>query len=89
MNGPRIKRPPVFKSEVPGLGAGDNRKGMGISVSASSSTDTTGDSTSRLKNSNEKGAEPVNSLTLNNKGKSIASSSHESSRVVGVIFLLC
>ena len=89
VNGPRIKRQPVFKPEVPGLDAGDNRKDMGINASASSSTDTTSASTSRLKNSNEKGAEPVNSLTLNNKGKSIASSSHGSSRVVRVISRLC
>ena len=85
MDGPRP--PPVFKPEVPGLDE-DNRKEMGIVVftSASSSREeATSASTSRLQNSNEKGAEPVNSLTLNNKGKkSIASSSssHGSSKVV-------
>ena len=89
-NGPRIKRPPVSKPEVPGLDVGDNgTKDMGIATSASSSTDGTSASTSRLKKSNEKGAEPVNSLTLNNKGKSIASSSRSSSRAVRVIFHLC
>jgi hypothetical protein len=90
MNGPRTKRPPVFKPEVPGLDDDDdddNRKGdMGIV--ASSFRDATSASTSRLKNSNEKGPEPVNSLTLN-KGKSIASSSssHGSSRVVSSFFV--
>ena len=83
VNGPRIERQPAFKPEVL---AGDNVKEMGIVTSASSSTDTTSASTSRLKNSNEIGAEPVNSLTLNNKGKSIAPSSHGSSRVVRDIF---
>jgi hypothetical protein len=79
VNGPRIKQSsPVFKPQVPELDAdaGDNLK----------DTSRTATSTSRLKNSNEKGAEPVNSITLNNKGKSIASSSHGSSRVVRVIF---
>ena len=89
VNGPRIKRLPVFKAEVPRLDAGDNHEDMGIATSASSSMDTTRASTSGLKNSNEKGSEPVNSLTLNNKGNSIASSSHGSSRVVRVIFHLC
>ena len=88
VNGPRIRRSPVFKSEIPGL-AEDNRKDMRIATSASSSTGDTSASTSRLKNSNETGAEPVNSITLNNKGKNIASSSHGSSRVVRVILYLC
>jgi hypothetical protein len=80
VNGPRVKQSPVFKAQVPGLDAGDNRKDT-------SSTPATSASTSRLKNSNEKGAEPVNySITLNNKGKSIASSSHV---VVRVIFHCC
>ena len=86
VNGPRIERPPAFKPEVL---AGDNGKEMGIVTSASSSSDTTSASTSRLKNSNEKGAEPVNSLTLNNKGKSIAASSQGSSRVVRDVVHLC
>ena len=88
VNGPRIKQSPVFKlAEVTGLDADDNRKDMEISTSASSFSCATSASTSRLKNSNEKGAEPVNSITLNkSKGKSIASSSH---RVVRVISSLC
>lgn len=91
VNGLIVKRPPVFKPEVPRLDAGDNNrnKDMGIATSASScSADATSASTSRLKNSNEEGAEPVNSLALNNKGKSIASSSHSSSRAVRVIFFI-
>ena len=97
VNGPRIKQSPVFKpAEVPELDAGDNRKDrkdrkdMGIVTSASSSSCGTSANTSRLKkNSNENGAEPVNStLTLSNKGKSVASSSHGSSRIVRVIFHL-
>lgn len=80
VNGPRIQQSsPVFKPQVPEMDADaeDNRK----------DTSCTATSTSRLKNSNEKGAEPVNSVRLNNKGKSIASSRsrHGSSRVVRVI----
>ena len=82
VKGPGIKRSPVSKLKD----AGDNRKDMGIATSASSSRDATSASTSRLKNSNEKGAEPVNSVTLHNKGKSVASSSYGSSRDVRVIF---
>ena len=90
VNGPRIKQSPVFKPpQDPGLDAGDNRKDMGIATSASScASSATSASTSRLKNSNEKGAEPVNSITLNNKGKDIASSSRHgsSNKVVRVIY---
>lgn len=85
VNRPGIKQKPVFKPNVSEVAddAGDNHKGMGIYTSASSSTDATSASTSRLKNSC---AEPVNSVASNNKGKSIASSSYGSSRVVRVFF---
>ena len=91
VKGPEIiRQSPVFKPNDPELDAEDNRKDMGIATSASSSTGATSTSTSRLKNSNEKSAEPVNSITLDNKGKSIASSSsHGSFRVVRVVFLSC
>lgn len=84
-----IRQSPVFKPNDPELNAEDNRKDMGIATSASSSRGATSTSTSRLKNSDEKSAEPVNSITLDNKGKSIASSSsHGSFRVVRVDFHL-
>jgi hypothetical protein len=78
VNGPGMKRPPVIKDQVAGLDAVDNRKDMrGIAASSCAG------GMSKLKNSNEKGAEPVNSV--NDKGKSIASGS---SRVVRVFFFL-
>jgi Targeting protein for Xklp2 (TPX2) domain len=84
VNGPVIERPPVFKPEAPDLD--DTSKDMGIATSVSSFRCATSASmTGRLKNSHEKDAEPVNSITLNDKGKTVASSSHGSSRVVGVI----
>lgn len=71
-----IKRPPAFKPEG---------KDMRIAtVSASSSGSATSGSTSKLKSSNGKDAEPVNSITLTNKGKSVASSSQGSSRAVRI-----
>lgn len=84
VNGPTIEQLPVFKPEAPELD--DTSRDMGIATAASSSRCATGASmTRRVKNSHEKDAEPVNSITLNDKGKTIASSSHGSSRVVGVI----
>lgn len=83
VNGPGIKRPPVFKPQGPELnGGGDNNKDTRIATSASSFRCTTSASTSRLKNSNDKAAEPAISITLNNKGKNAGSSSQGSSRVV-------
>jgi len=67
---PGIKRLPVFKPE--GTELEDDSKDVASASSSSCAT-------SRLQNLNEKDAEPVNSITLNNKGKRIVSGS---SRVV-------
>lgn len=79
-----IKRPPVFKPGAPESDVtGKNSEDMGMVTSASSSRRATSASTSRLKNSKEKDAEPVNSITLNDKSKNVASS-----RMVRVFYFI-
>ena len=78
VNEPGTKQPPVFKSEGPELNSKDAR----ITTSVSNSSY----ATSRLKNSNQKNTEPVNSIMLNDKGKSVASSNEGSSKLVGFIY---
>ncbi|KAF8799904.1 hypothetical protein BYT27DRAFT_7200885 [Phlegmacium glaucopus] len=77
VDGPGIRRLPVFKPQGPELnGGGDNSKDTRAATSASSSRCTT----SKVKESNKKVAEPVVSITLNNKGQNVGSSDQGSSR---------